>query len=112
MKTVLLRLSGFTVLPLLSLITPLLLLPVISGFVGGSGISSVISGQAIGTFAATVLMWGWNVDGPVAVARSTSAAGRSKVYLQSMRTRLLLLALVLPATAAIAALVANPAFRS
>ncbi|WAH96531.1 polysaccharide biosynthesis protein [Arthrobacter sp. MMS18-M83] len=112
MKTVLLRLSGFTVLPLLSLVTPLLLIPVISSFVGGEGISSVISGQAIGTFAATVLMWGWNVDGPVAVARSTSAADRGKVYLRSMRTRLLLLALVLPASAVVAALVANPAFRA
>ncbi|WP_426996329.1 polysaccharide biosynthesis protein [Pseudarthrobacter sp. N5] len=110
MKTLLLRLSGFTVLPLLSLITPLLLIPVISSFIGGGGISSVISGQAIGTFAATVLMWGWNVDGPVAVARSASAADRANVYLRSIRTRLVLLAVVLPASAVVAALVANPAF--
>lgn len=112
MKTVLLRLSGFTVLPLLSLITPLLLIPVVSGIVGGEGISSVISGQAIGTFAATVLMWGWNVEGPVAVARSTDQASRALVYLQSIRTRLVLLVLVLPLAGATAALVAVPQFRS
>jgi PST family polysaccharide transporter len=111
MKTVLLRLSGFTVLPLLSLITPLLLLPVIANVVGGAGISSVISGQAIGTFAATVLMWGWNVDGPVAVARAASAGERAAVYLRSVRTRLVLLAVTLPAAAAVAALVAVPGFR-
>ena len=111
MRTVLLRLSGFTILPLLSLITPLLLIPVISGFVGGEGISSVISGQAIGTFAATVLMWGWNVDGPVAVARAASSSDRAGVYLRSIRTRLILLVLTVPAAAAVAAIVAVPAFR-
>ncbi len=111
MKTVLLRLSGFTVLPLLSLITPLLLLPVITGFVGPGGISSVISGQAIGTFGATVLMWGWNVDGPVAIARAHDARGRGAVYLKSIRTRLVLLVLVLPVSAAIAAAVSVPGFR-
>lgn len=111
MKTVLLRLSGFTVLPLLSLITPLVLLPVLSTVVGSQGISSVISGQAIGTFAATVLMWGWNVDGPVAIARASGGHERADIYLRSIRTRLLLLAVVLPVSAAIAAWVAVPGFR-
>ena len=111
MKTVLLRLSGFTVLPLLSLITPLLLIPVISTVVGGDGISSVLSGQAIGTFAATVLMWGWNVDGPVAVARATREDERAHVYARSIRTRLLLLGVVMPASAVVTALVAVPAYR-
>lgn len=112
MKTVLLRLSGFTILPLLSLITPLLLLPIISAFVGTEGISSVISGQAIGTFAATIVMWGWNVEGPVAVARTSEAKDRGAIYLRSVRTRLILLVGVLPLAAVTAALVAVPAFRS
>jgi PST family polysaccharide transporter len=111
MKTVLLRLSGFAVLPLLSLITPLLLLPVVAGIVGGDGVSSVISGQAIGTFAATVLMWGWNVDGPVAIARAADARERASIYALSMRTRLVLLIIVLPLTALVAAVVAVPEFR-
>lgn len=112
MKTVLLRLSGFAALPLLSLITPLLLLPVISSIVGGEGVSSVISGQALGTFAATVLLWGWNVDGPVAVARAAGEHERATIYLRSVRTRLLLLIVVLPLAAGFAALVAVPEFRS
>ncbi len=110
MRTVLLRLSGFALLPLLSLITPLLLLPIVSGVVGGQGVSSVISGQAIGTFAATLLVWGWNVDGPVAVARANSDPERAEIYSQSMRTRLLLLVVVLPATVIVSVLVSVPGF--
>ena len=112
MKTVLLRLSGFAILPLLSLVTPLLLLPIVSSIVGGNGVSSVVSGQAIGTFAATILLWGWNVEGPVAIARSTTAIERGSIYAQSMRTRLLLSIVVLPLTAAVSAAVAVPAFRN
>lgn len=112
MKTVLLRLTGFAVLPLLSLVTPLLLLPVIASIVGSQGISSVISGQAIGTFSATVLLWGWNVDGPVAIARATGSRDRGAIYLRSVRTRLLLMVGILPLSALIAAMVAVPGFRA
>ncbi|MDI3242678.1 polysaccharide biosynthesis protein [Arthrobacter sp. AL08] len=111
MKTVLLRLTGFAILPLLSLVTPLLLLPVIASVVGAEGISSVISGQAIGTFAATILLWGWNVDGPVAIARAAGSHERSEIYLRSMRTRLLLMILVMPSAGIVAAAVAVPGFR-
>lgn len=112
MKTVLLRLSGFTLLPLLSLVIPLLLLPVISGIVGPEGISSVMAGQAIGLFGTSVIMWGWNVDGPVAIAHSVDHHGRSQVYLSSIRTRLVLLVVTAPVTTTLAALVALPEFRT
>lgn len=112
MKTVLLRLSGFTLLPLLSLVTPLLLLPIISSFVGGSGISSIISGQAIGTFASTVIMWGWNIEGPVAIARAASGSERSRIYLSSIRTRLVLLTVTVPIAAALTAITVLPEFRA
>jgi hypothetical protein len=111
MKTVLLRLTGFAALPLLSLVIPLVLLPLVSGVVGGPGVSSVVSGQSIGTFAATVLMWGWNVEGPVAVARSTAASERGAIYAASIRTRLLLLIPVIPVVVIVAALVAVPEYR-
>jgi O-antigen/teichoic acid export membrane protein len=111
MKTLLLRLSGFAILPMLSLVTPLLLLPIVSSIVGGNGVSSVVSGQAIGTFAATILLWGWNVEGPVAIARSTTAIERGSIYAQSMRTRLLLSVVVIPLTAAVSTAVAVPTFR-
>lgn len=112
MKTVLLRLSGFTFLPLLSLVTPLLLLPIISGFVGAEGISSVISGQAIGIFGATVLLWGWNIDGPVAIARAAGNRERGAIYLASIRTRILLMLLIVPLVVVLSAMIAAPGFRA
>jgi len=110
MRTVLLRLTGFAVFPLLSLVTPFLLTPVVALIVGGQGISSVVSGQAIGSFAATVVIWGWNVDGPVAAARAADDKERAEVYSRSMRTRLLLALIAMPVACLVAYLVAIPGF--
>jgi len=111
MTTVLRRLTGFTVLPLLSLVTPFLLLPVIARIAGAEGWSSVVAGQAVGTFGATVVFWGWNVVGPVQVSRAARGAGRADLYAASLRTRLLLLVLVVPVVVVITVLVAAPGFR-
>lgn len=110
MKTVLARLTGFSLLPLISLVTPLLLLPVIASIVGSAGVASVVSGQAIGTFAATVLMWGWSFEGPVAVAQASGAVERGLIYQRSVRDRIVLAVLVLPVASLIAAWVATPEF--
>lgn len=112
MTSVLRRLTGFTVLPLLSLVTPFLLLPVIARVAGGQGWSSVVAGQAVGTVGATVVFWGWNVSGPVQVARSGSASARAEVYAASLRTRLVLMALVAPAVAVVSIVVATPGYRA
>jgi O-antigen/teichoic acid export membrane protein len=109
-RSVLRRLTGFTVLPLLSLVTPFLLLPVVARVAGPAGWSSFVAGQAVGTVGATVVFWGWNVGGPVLVARA-SAAERAEVYAASLRTRYLLLLGVVPAVAVVSALVAQPGHR-
>lgn len=111
MRTVLARLAGFTFLPLLSLITPLFMLPVISRIVGEGGWASAVAGQAIGTFGATVILWGWNVDGPVRVARAATPAQVNETYAESLRTRLALALLVLPAVSLLAALVGQDGHR-
>lgn len=111
MRTVFARLAGFTFLPLLSLITPLFMLPVIARIVGDGGWASAIAGQAIGTFGATVIMWGWNVDGPVRVARAASQSTMGSIYNESLRTRLALGLLVLPAVSAVAFLVGHDGHR-
>ena len=111
MTTVLRRLTGFTVLPLLSLVTPFLLMPVIARVASGSGWSSVVAGQAVGTFGATVVFWGWNVVGPVQAARAETVEARSALYAASLRTRLTLLLPVVPLVALVSALVAQPGFR-
>lgn len=104
------RLAGFAVLPLLALVMPLVLLPVMRGIVPDVGWASVLAGQSIGTMAAAVILWGWNVDGTVAVAQTTDAAARAEIYARSLRTRLLLSALVIPVALVIAFLVAGPGF--
>lgn len=111
MTTVLRRLTGFTVLPLLSLVTPFLLMPVVARVAGGAGWSSVVAGQAVGTFGATVVYWGWNVVGPVQAARAETATARAALYAASLRTRLTLLLPVVPLVALVSALVAQPGFR-
>lgn len=105
------RLTGFTLLPLLSLVTPFLLLPVVARVAGAAGWSSVVAGQAVGTFGATVTFWGWNVVGPVAVARATDAGARTALYAASLRTRLLLLLPVVPVAALVTTVVAQPGYR-
>jgi PST family polysaccharide transporter len=108
---VLRRLTGFTVLPLLSLVTPFLLLPVVARVAGPSGWSSFVAGQAVGLVGATVVFWGWNVGGPVLVAHAPTAAERAEVYAASLRTRYLLLLGVVPVVAVVSALVAQPGHR-
>ena len=109
--SVLRRLTGFTALPLLSLVTPFLLMPVVARVAGPPGWSSFVAGQAVGTVGATVVFWGWNVGGPVLVAQAASAGERAEVYAASLRTRYLLLLVVLPGVAAVSALVAQPGHR-
>jgi PST family polysaccharide transporter len=106
------RLTGFTVLPLLSLVTPFLLLPVVARVAGPAGWSSFVAGQAVGTFGATVVFWGWNVGGPVLVAQAPSPEARAEVYASSLRTRYLLLLGVVPVAAVVAAVVAQPGQRA
>ena len=110
-RSVLRRLTGFTVLPLLSIVTPFLLMPVVARVAGPSGWSSFVAAQAVGTVGATVVFWGWNVGGPVLVAQASSAAERAEVYAASLRTRYLLLLGVVPAVAVVSALVAQPGHR-
>lgn len=110
-RSVLRRLTGFTVLPLLSLVTPFLLMPVVARVAGPAGWSSFVAGQAIGTVGATVVFWGWNVGGPVLVAQAASAGERAEVYAASLRTRYLLLVVVVPPAAAVSAVVAQPGQR-
>lgn len=105
------RLTGFTLLPLLSLVTPFLLLPVVARVSGSQGWSSFVSGQSVGLVGATVVVWGWNVGGPVLVARATGPAGRAEVYAASLRTRFLLLFGVVPVCAAVSAVVAVTGHR-
>ncbi|HEX9087948.1 MAG TPA: polysaccharide biosynthesis protein [Arthrobacter sp.] len=111
MRPVLLRLAGFTLLPLLALVLPFLLLPIVARVVGAAGWSSITSGQAIGVFAATIILWSWNISGPVEIARSGASPARAALYSSSVRTRVVIAAVVLPLMTVIVLLVAHEGFR-
>ncbi|QCB96955.1 polysaccharide biosynthesis protein [Arthrobacter sp. PAMC25564] len=111
MRSVLLRLAGFTLLPLLALVLPFLLLPIIARVVGAAGWSSITSGQAIGVIAATIILWSWNISGPVEIARAGASPVRAALYSSSMRSRMVIAAVVLPLMTVIVALVAHAGFR-
>lgn len=111
MRPVLFRLAGFTLLPLLALVLPFLLLPVVSRVVGAAGWSSITSGQAIGIFASTIILWSWNISGPVEIARAGAFPLRAALYSRSVRSRILLAVVVLPVMSVIVALVAREGFR-
>lgn len=104
------RLAGFAVLPLLALVMPFLLMPIIGVLVGPEGWSSAIAGQSIGAIASVLVLWGWNVDGTVQVARAVTEDARAEVYARSVRTRLLLSVAIFPLAVVAAVLVARPGF--
>jgi hypothetical protein len=105
------RVAGFSLLPLLGLFVPFLLLPLISAQVGEAGLGSVLAGQTLGNFGGAIVLWGWNVEGPIIVARTTDVIERGTAYASSIRTRLFLLPPVAVACSFIAWLVAAPDFR-
>ncbi len=100
---------GFTLVPALAAISPLAVLPLISRSVGENGWASALAGEAVGTFAAIVLAWGWTNLGPALVA-SASAPKRGLFYRQALVVRLLSAAVVLPLTAVIAVAIAGPEY--
>lgn len=108
MRVVVARLSGFTLLPLIGLVLPLLLFPAMSRVVGAQGWNSALAGMSLGSFAAAAIQWGWNVDGPVLIARATTDAERGAIYRRSLSTRILLAAVFGPLALLIAGLIAVP----
>lgn len=108
MKSLMTRFAGFIGFPLLALAIPLVLLPVIARITDSSGWSSTLAGQAIGIFAGTVILWGWNIDGPVRIARASREEIRAAIYVTSLRTRILLFLVAVPAVTALVAVVSSP----
>lgn len=111
MRPLILRVLGFGGLPLVSAVIPLLVTPLIARIAGPSGWSSISSGMAVGIFASTAILFGWNIEGPIRVASSPQSHVRAAVYRDSLKSRLVVTALVLPAAAAVVWLVSQPENR-
>jgi O-antigen/teichoic acid export membrane protein len=93
--------AGLTVVSAVSAVSPLIALPLITRASGPDGFFNIATGQAIGTLAATVILFGWNIAGPVRVARASEA---DSVVWDSTVSRGLLALAVLPLAAAVAVL--------
>lgn len=90
------RLAGFAGLPMISLVTPLLVLPVLGRVAGVEGWASLAAGESIGTLAAIVVAYGWNTGGPARVAMSRDATTRARDYRDSLLVRGALAAVAVP----------------
>ncbi len=89
------RILGFTVLPMVSALAPFLLLPVLAHTVSIPEWVGLGVGQSVGMLTAVVVLLGWQIFGPTAVAGSRGAA-RHEWYLQSLASRLLCLLVLAP----------------
>ena len=105
------RLAGFAGLPLISLVTPLLVLPVLGRVAGENGWASLAAGESIGTLAAIVVAYGWNTSGPPRAALTPDPAERAALYRQSLLVRGVLSLLAVPVVVVLCLLVATPAYR-
>lgn len=103
------RVLGFGGLPLLSMLTPLIVLPVFSRQAGDAGWATASAGEAIGALFGLVISYGWHSLGPTRVPPLGPDA-RARLYRESLVVRLTLAALVLPVMAAVCALSARPGF--
>lgn len=108
MKDILRRLAGFTSLPVISALTPLIALPIVARVSGAEIWIALTVGQAIGTYASTVGYAGWNVLGTPLIAQQPSHRKRRELYARSFYVRAVVVALLAPITVLVSLLIAPP----
>ncbi|GAA5095687.1 hypothetical protein GCM10025760_28300 [Microbacterium yannicii] len=106
-----LRFAGFTSAPILSALAPFIILPVVSRIVGEAGWANFSTGQSVGILGMVGILFGWGVVGPVRVARANSEHERAAILRESVRSRLILSAFVVPVVAVVTWLVCSDAYR-
>lgn len=104
------RFAGFGVLPILSAISPLLVLPAVAVAVEPAGWASALMGEALGTLAAIPIAWGWTSIGPAKVAGSAPEI-RGRLYRESLIVRGLSLLVVAPILVTASAVLAADGYR-
>lgn len=105
------RMAGFTVLPAVAAVSPLLVLPLVARIAGPAGWSSAIASEAIGTFAAIAISYGWGTIGGALVSIAPDDRRRGRLYRDALVIRLLIAAFVIPALAVVCWLIASPGFE-
>ncbi|MBO3083853.1 lipopolysaccharide biosynthesis protein [Cellulomonas fengjieae] len=104
------RLAGFAGLPMISLVTPLLVLPVLGRVAGQAGWASLAAGESIGTLAAIAIAYGWNTAGPPRIALTDDREARARFYRESLAVRGALTVALVPVVSLICWLVAAPGY--
>ena len=89
------RILVFSIGPGLSLLAPLISLPIITSHFGAPGWASIALGISLGGFSAVVSEIGWSITGPIAMARAAPTERRSLI-LESLVQRGILLFLSTP----------------
>ncbi|PJJ65725.1 lipopolysaccharide biosynthesis protein [Compostimonas suwonensis] len=110
MRRLILRFGGFATLPLLSAVAPLLLLPIIARVGGVDGWASIATAQAIGTFGAVAVSFGWAIAGPPLIAQETSEEQRRASYRRSFSSRMIVFVVALPLLAVLSGVLAAPRY--
>lgn len=93
------RVLGFSSLPLIGALTPMLVLPLIARVGGGGAWVAVGTGQALGQASATVVMYGWSLVGQTRIATSKGRQERHRIYDQAWTSRLRVAAFAVPIAA-------------
>lgn len=96
MKSLLKRLLGFSALPFISAMTPLLLLPIVARLGGPEGWASVSIGQAVGAVGSVAIGYGSMIWGPPAIASSSRDDDRRAIYSNVLASKALTSSIVLP----------------
>ncbi|WP_448389056.1 lipopolysaccharide biosynthesis protein [Microbacterium aurum] len=102
------RLVGFMIPPALAAISPLVALPFVSRSAGPSGWASAIAGEAVGTFIAIVIGYGWAAVGPALVSVAATDAERVRLYRDSLLVRLAIAVIGLPVLGVLCWFIASP----
>ncbi len=111
MRSLMLRLAGFTGAPILSAFAPFIILPVISRVVGPDGWANFSAGQSIGILGMVGVLFGWGIVGPVRVARASDARERVIVLHESIHSRLVTAVIALPVVVGATYVVSGPDYR-
>lgn len=91
-----LRMIGFGLVPSLSLLASLVILPLISQRYGGPGWTALTIGQSIGAFASVVVGLAWPVIGGHTIAGARSVSEQRHTYWLSVVSRAVAFVVVLP----------------
>ena len=102
------RLSGFSLLPLIGILTPFLLLPIVARIGGPDGWTAIGVGQSVGLIGGVLTLWGWWILGPARMSRLRDPSAKHALYIESLEQRGLILLVVSPIAVTASAIIVGP----